>query len=101
MTDYEIKKIAKAIIDEALQNDALLKKIASMVQSPAKAPVRLVTAREAASMLGISVGHLRSIKDDENGMPRFSYVKTGSGKNCALRFNANTLMSDYERYCNN
>ena len=99
MTDYEIRKLAKAIIVEALENDALLTKIASMVQSSTKAPNRLVTAKQAASMLGISVSHLRHIKDDENGMPRFSYIKTGNGKNCSLRFNANTLVQEYERYC--
>ena len=100
MTDYEIKKIAKAIIEEALQNDALLRKIASYGQLQGKGGERLVTAKEAAKMLGISVSHLYHIKDDENGVPQFNYIK-GNGKQAPLRFNANTLMSDYERYCNN
>lgn len=101
MTDYEIKRLAKAIISEVLENDFLLRKIASYGQSQGKGCNRLVTAKQAAQMLGISVSHLYHIKDDENGMPRFSYTKVGGGKQGVLRFNAGTLMREYEQYCNN
>ena len=100
MTDYEIKKLAKAIITEALQNDVLLRKSASYGQLSSKEEERLISAKEAANMLGISVSHLRHIKDDENGMPRFSYVK-GNGKQAPLKFNACTLKREYEMYINN
>ena len=97
MTDSELRRLAHYIVQEQANNEQWLMAYAK-AQSKLREPVkRLVGARQAAEMLGISVTLLRRIKDDENGVPQFSYVKGGS-KSSPLKFNAATLIEEYERY---
>jgi predicted site-specific integrase-resolvase len=68
------------------------KAVASELQGKRKAQQKnptLVTAKEAASILGISTDRLRHIKD------RFDCVKSGEGKQSRLLFNADTLLKCY------
>ena len=68
------------------------KAVASELQGKRKAQQKkptLVTAKEAASILGISPDRLRHIKD------RFDCVKSGEGKQSRLLFNADTLLKCY------
>ena len=99
MTERDIQRLAHAIILEASMNDDLLAKIARMIQKETRKTKHLVSAKQAALMLGISVSQLYHIKDDDSGTPRFSYIKTGGQKSSTLKFNADTLAEEYERYC--
>lgn len=68
------------------------KAVASELQGKRKVQQKnptLVTAKEAASILGISTDRLRHIKD------RFDCVKSGEGKQSRLLFNADTLLKCY------
>ena len=97
MTDNELRRLAHYIVLEQANNEQWLTAYAK-AQSKLRVPEkRLIGAKKAAEMLGISVTLLRRIKDDENGVPQFSYVKGGS-KSSPLKFNAAKLMEEYERY---
>ena len=91
MTDTEIKKLAHYVVIEACSNEDLLRKIATMTTKAQKPQKRLVTAKRAAEILGISVWQLYRIKDN------FSYVK-GGGKSSSLKFNETSLLDEYETY---
>lgn len=68
------------------------KAVASELQGKRKAQQKnptLVTAKEAANILGITTDRLRHIKD------RFDCVKSGEGKQSRLLFNADTLLKCY------
>ena len=97
MTDNELRRLAHYIVLEQANNEQWLMAYAK-AQTKLRVPEkRLIGAKKAAEMLGMSVTLLRRIKDDENGVPQFSYVKGGS-KSSPLKFNAATLMEEYERY---
>ncbi len=96
MSIEEIDLLAVKIAEHLMNNDRFVEKMAKvMSHNPAR---RLVTTKEAAAMLGISAMQLYHIKDDENGVPRFSYIKTGSSKQAPLKFDASKLMKEYERF---
>lgn len=96
MSIEELDILAAKIAEHLLNDDRFTEKVAKAVGGrPAK---RLVSAKEAAAMLGISVMQLYHIKDDENGAPRFSYMKTGKTKQASLKFDSSKLMKEYERY---
>ena len=97
MTDNELRRLAHYIVQEQANNEQWMTSYAKAQSKLREPEKRLVGARQAAEMLGISVILLRRIKDDENGVPQFSYVKGGS-KSSPLKFNAATLMEEYERY---
>lgn len=96
MSIEEIDLLAVKIAEHLMNDDRFAEKVAKAIGGrPAK---KLVSAKEAAAMLGISVMQLYHIKDDENGVPRFSYIKTGSSKQASLKFDSSKLMKEYERY---
>jgi len=96
MSIEEIDLLAAKIAEHLMNDDRFADKVAKAIGSrPVK---KLVSAKEAAAMLGISVMQLYHIKDDENGAPRFSYIKTGSSKQASLKFDLSKLMKEYERY---
>ena len=96
MSIEELDILAAKIAEHLVSNDRFVEKMAKVVGGrPAK---KLVSAKEAAAMLGISVMQLYHIKDDENGVPRFSYMKTGKTKQASLKFDSSKLMKEYERY---
>ena len=48
MTDYEVRRIAKAVCEELTTNDSFMAKLAKMVQRD-----KLLTTQQAAEVLGI------------------------------------------------
>ena len=96
MSIEELDVLAAKIAQHLMESDGFAEMFAKAVgNKPAK---RLVSTKEAAMMLGISAMQLYHIKDDENGVPRFSYIKTGSSKQASLKFDASKLIKEYERY---
>ena len=94
MSEYELRRLARLIVQGLIDNDLFIAKVAKMMPKRNRiheSEKRLIGAKKAAEMLGISVTLLR------NGVPQFSYVKGGS-KSSPLKFNAATLMDEYERY---
>ena len=101
MTDGELRRLAHFIVLEQASSkewmEAFAKEYARITKGK-ETPKRFVSAKQAAVILGISVWQLYRIKDDENGKPRFSYIKSGTEKSSTLKFNAATLVEEYERY---
>ena len=97
MTEYELRRLAKMIVELQSQDEAWLMAFARAQAKLRMDAPRYVSAKEAARMLGISVSRLYHIKDDEYGSPRFSYVKGGS-QSSPLKFDANVLMDEYRSY---
>lgn len=90
--------IASCFYDLLLNDDKLIKKLGKIWGKDLNIKPRLVSPAAAAEILGISVWQLYHIKDDKEGKPRFSYVKTGKSKSSPLKFNAVTIIDEYERY---
>ncbi len=95
ITERDAYLIAKAFATIIKNDDDLAKRLASIMKKEPKK--KLVSAKIAADTLGISVWQLYRIKDDEDGRPRFSYSK-GSSQSSPLKFNAVTLIEEYERF---
>lgn len=97
MTDSEMRRLAHYIVMEQASNEQWLtaySKAQSKLREPEK---RLISAKKAAEILGISVWQLYRIKDDERGVPQFSYTK-GNAQSSPLKFNSATLVDEYDRY---
>ena len=75
---------------------AIAVEVAKLLRGEGVSDTRLISCREAAARLGISMDRLRKIKDDEAGTPRFSYVKRGEGQRARLYFDADRLMGEYQ-----
>lgn len=97
MTDEELRRLARFIVQEQAENDRWMESFARAQARLGEQCRRLVSAKTAAEMLGISVWQLYRIKDDDNGVPRFSYTKGGS-QSSPLRFNPDTIVDEYESY---
>ena len=96
MSIEELDILAAKIAEHLMNDDRFVEKMAKAIShKPVK---KLISAKDAAAMLGISVMQLYHIKDDENGVPRFSYIKTGSSRQASLKFDSSKLMTEYERY---
>ena len=98
MTERDCKRMIDYFIMAIKHDEELQSLIANAIAKTQKQPKRLITAKAAAEMVGISVCQLYRIKDDADGKPRFSYVKTGRSKSSTLRFNAAKFMDEYNRY---
>ena len=67
MTDFELRKLARMIVQEQAENEQWMIAFAK-AQSKVKKPAnKLVSPAKAAEILGISVWQLYHIKDDEDG----------------------------------
>ena len=97
MTDNEMRRLAHLIVMEQANNEEWMIAFAKAQAKLQKHEKRLVSAKKAAEMLGISTWQLYRIKDDEDGMPQFSYTK-GSSQSSPLSFDADKLLEEYERY---
>ena len=97
MTDSEIRRLAHYIIMEQASNEQWLTAYAKAQSKLREPQPRLISAKEAANMLGISVWLLYRIKDDEDGKPQFSYTK-GNAQSSPLKFNQMTIVDEYNRY---
>lgn len=94
MTDYELQKLAAMIVEQQAKDKAWMQAyVAEHIRQEQgiDASTNLVSASEAAEILGISVGHLRRIKD------HLHYVKGGS-QSSPLKFDADRLKEDYLDY---
>ena len=96
MSDNELRRLAHLIVLEQASNEQWMIAFAK-AQSKHKTQKRLVSAKKAAETLGISVWQLYRIKDDDDGKPQFSYTK-GESQSSPLKFDASTLLEEYERY---
>lgn len=97
MSDNELKRLAHLIVMEQAGNEQWMVAFAKAHAKLQKTERRLISAKKAAETLGISVWQLYRIKDDESGTPQFSYTK-GDSQSSPLKFDASTLLADYERY---
>ena len=97
MTDNEMRRLAHLIVMEQAQNEEWMLAFAKAQAKLQKHEKRLVSAKKAAEILGISTWQLYRIKDNEDGIPQFSYTKGGS-QSSPLRFDADKLLDEYERY---
>ena len=100
MTFNELQTLARLIVEEQAKNPEWMAAFAEAQAQQQKKEDKLISAKEAADRLGISVWLLYRIKDDENGNPRFSYRK-GDSQSSPLKFNAATLMKEYDAYLAN
>ena len=98
MTEREIDLLAQRICFYAKNDDELLEKVAKFIGKSAKPEPRLVSTKTAAEIIGISEWQLYHIKDDEDGKPQFTYVKTGKSKSARLKFDASVIREEYERF---
>lgn len=97
MTDQELQKLAAMIVEQQSKDKAWMQAyVAERIRQEQgiDASTNLVSAAKAAEILGISVGHLRRIKD------HLHYVKGGS-KSSPLKFDADRLKEDYLDYIKN
>lgn len=94
MTDQELQKLAAMIVEQQAKDKAWMQAyVAEHIRQEQgiDASTNLVSASEAAEIIGISVGHLRRIKD------HLHYVKGGS-QSSPLKFDADRLKEDYLDY---
>lgn len=80
MTDLELRKLAKMIVQEQAKNSEWKNAFAKAQAQHQKPVETLVSAQKAATILGISVWQLYRIKDDKDGKPQFTYIKGYFGK---------------------
>ena len=67
MTDLELRKLAKMIVQEQARSSEWMNAFAKAQAHNQKPAETLVSAQKAATILGISVWQLYRIKDDEDG----------------------------------
>ncbi len=96
----ECEMIAMSLVRTMKTDDDLLERICKIMSKGMKKTKRLISAKKAAEILGISVWQLYRIKDDADGVPQFSYTK-GDSQSSPLKFNETTLIEEYERYLAN
>ncbi len=98
LSELEMKTIAMNIIKFAREDDKLIEKIVKAVEKQRSKQPRLVTAKTAASMLGISTWTLYRLKTYPNGEPIFTTIKSGSSRSSTLKYDASKLVQEYEAY---
>lgn len=97
MTDNELRRLARMIVQEQSRNEEWMNAFAKASSRIRSAEMGMVSAKRAAEILGISVWQLYRIKDNEDGTPRFTYVK-GCSKSSPLRFDSSLLRKEYDAY---
>lgn len=97
MSDGELRRLARMIVQEQAKSEAWMMAYAKAKAELEKPSKKLVPAKQAAEMIGISVWQLYRIKDDENGCPQFTYVK-GDSQSSPLYFDGDLLVEEYRRF---
>lgn len=97
MSDGELRRLARMIVQEQAKSEAWMTAFAKAKAKLEKPTKNLVSAKQAAEMIGISVWQLYRIKDDENGHPQFTYVK-GDSQSSPLYFDADLLIEEYKKF---
>lgn len=98
MSELEIRTQIRYVIAEMLDSDAFFQKMVKAMANAKANEKRLITAKEAAQRLNISMSLLYKMKTYPDGTPIFSVVKTGNAKSSTLRYNSATLVREYEAY---
>lgn len=100
MTDSELRRLAYIIVEEQARNKQWMENHLQARRAASEhvcRDVQLISAREAAAMLGISYSWFRHIIYDENGNPNFTFIK-GASRNSRMKFDKSKLLDEYKRY---
>jgi transcription initiation factor IIE alpha subunit len=89
LTEYEMQRLAKLIVNGLVNDDRFVTKVAKMV--PQKN--RTIKAKEVAKILGISVWTVRDIAAYLGG------TRKGDEKRGQWVFEENGLVERYQEYC--
>ena len=92
LTDFDIQRTAKAVVDLLLADDRFL---ARMQKIAPKTTSRRLKAKDAAELLGISVRMLR------NAAPYIGGIKNGESNNNPYYFDEEGLKERYNEYLQN
>ena len=94
MTDYDIQRTAKAIVDLLVTDDRFIERVAKIVPKQ----TRLLNTRQAAKKLGISQYTMRHIAAKVGGIQSPSTGKKRESGH--WYFDENTLLKEYLAYKN-
>lgn len=92
LTDYDIQRTAKAVVDMLLDDDRFLSRMQKITP---KKPSRMLKTKDAADMLGISVKLLRI------AAPYIGGIKCGESNNNPYHFEEEGLKERYYEYLKN
>ena len=92
MTEYDIQRTAKAVVDLLLADDRFTRRMEKLTS---RNRTRMVNSSKAADLLGISTDTLRDIA------PYIGGIKKGSGQRSKWAFEENGLRDRYLEYMNN
>lgn len=92
MTEYEIQRTAKAVVDMLLNDDRFIKRMERL--SPRRGS-RMLNSSKAAEVLGISKDTLRNIA------PYIGGIKKGNDQRSKWTFEEDGLKERYLDYINN
>lgn len=97
MSDGELRRLARMIVQEQSKSEAWMTAFAKTKAELEKPRKKMVSAKQAAEMIGISVWQLYRIKDDEYGYPQFTYLK-GDSQSSPLYFDGDLLVEEYRKF---
>ena len=89
LTEFDIQRISRAVVDMLLGDDRFAKRMEKMTVEKAG---KMMSVREAASLLGISVWTVRTIA------PQLGGIKKGVGKQAKWAFEESSLKDRYMEY---
>ena len=92
MTEYEIQRTARAVVDMLLNDDRFIRRMEKL--SPRRGS-RMLNSSKAAELLGISADTLRNIA------PYIGGIKKGSDQRSKWTFEEEGLKDRYLDYINN
>lgn len=94
MTDLELRKLAKMIVEEQMNSPEWMAAAVKAIEKVRKGKTQphWVNAKVAADVLGISVRTMRAIKES------FTYIKNGGERQSNIYFDANLLVGEYDRF---
>ena len=91
MTEYEIQRTARAVVDLLLTDDRFINRI---IKAAPRRGSRMLNSKQAASVLGISADTLRNIA------PFIGGIKKGSDQRAKWTFDEEGLKERYIEYVN-
>lgn len=89
LTEYDIQRTAKAVVDLLLEDDRFLSRMQRLAP---KRKSRMIKSKEAAELLGISIRMLRQ------AAPYIGGIKSGQSDNTPYRFEEDGLKERYLEY---
>jgi len=90
LSNYDIERISKSIVDNLVNNDKFISRVAKLMDKQSR---KLVNTRRAAEILGINRKTVCEIAPFLNGMK-------GEGKSAHWMFEENGLVERYMAYKN-